>query len=285
MSTQLHRTANAIEMPNRFLKNRSNKFRLALYPIALVVLLALVYAGWIREPEPDVDSKLSSASMLAQVGAFEDAEAQLEGVFALEPNNRHAWLIQGLIDERRGNNAAAVRSYRAALRVTPEDKVARDIRFSITDILRRMKNFDAARMELDKLEQDTGELASIHRLRGLIAWGSEDYASARTFFTKAKLLEPDNKELDALNAGILIDEKKRDEALAVLKVIPPEESSAWPYWQTLARSCMEAGDDLGAKMALTKYVQLDQRGKGRLKNDEFWNEHAEAAGLNELLGD
>ena len=41
----------------------------------------------------------------------------------------------------------------------------------------------------------------------------------------------------------------------------------------------------GAKTALARFVQLDQRGKALLKNDEFWNQHTEVAELEQLLNE
>lgn len=272
-------------MPSIFLKNRTNANRYALYPVAVIALIGLVYVGWVKEPEPEIGSRLSSASMLAQSGAYDEAEDQLEFVFVAEPDNRHGWLIQGLIDERRQIPAKAIQSYRKALSSTEEADLKRDIRLSITDLYRRLLNFKAAHDELDAVVLESGQSSTTFRLGGLIAWQEGRFAQARAEFECGKELDPKNCEFDSLIAGLLIDEARHDEARAVLRKIPATEKSAWPFWQTLARSCMESGDDKGAKEALTTYVQLDQRGRRLLKNDEFWNQHASVDEFGELLND
>ncbi|MFT7619700.1 MAG: putative Zn-dependent protease [Planctomycetota bacterium] len=273
------------EMPSIFLKSRSNAFRIALYPLAVIAVAVLVYLGWVNEPEPEIGSRLSSAGTLAQSGAYNLAEEQLVAIFDAEPNNRHAWLLQGLIDERRNDHQKAIQSYRAALKVTDEPELARDIHLSIADLFRRLENHDAARGELATVESTSGKSVATQRLRGIIAWSEGNYDAARTRFGDAKKLDPTNLEVDSLKAGTLIEEARHAEALTVLKKIPDDEKSAWPYWQTLARSCMESGDNEGAKKALAKFVQLDQRGKVMVQNDEFWNQHTEATELGELLND
>lgn len=271
-------------MPNALNKFRSNRYRYLVYPLAVVAAGVLAYVGWIQEIQPEVGSRLSCADMLARSGALDEAEAQLVHVFDEEPDNLHAWLIQGLIDERRGEEERAIQSYRAALR-RAEGDLARDIRLSVADLFRRIDRLEEATAELDDLEETVGENAVICKLRGLILWSRHDYDGSRAMFHRAKELNSDNDELDALLAGTLIDESRFEEARTALEKIPADTAAAWPYWQTLARSCMESGDNEGAREALGRYVQLDRYGKARLRKDAFWKERADEAWLGDLLSD
>ncbi len=270
-------------MSNTLVKFRSNKYRLVVYPLALVAVAILGFIGWIQEPEPDMGARLSSADMLARSGAYDEAQVHLDFVFDSEPNSRHAWLIQGLIDERQGRETSAIKSYRAALVLTSESDLKRDIKLSVADLFRRLENFQASKDELGTIEDELGEIPGTLRMRGLIAWQEAQFDQARSYFAAAKRLDPENAEFDAMMAGTLIEEQRYGDAWAALNRIPAEESVAWPYWHTLARSYMEVGDAQGAERALRKYVQLDKRGRGLLKNNAFWHEHAQDVQIEELL--
>ena len=285
MSLNVKQTRNDDSMLNPLLKFRSNTYRLVVYPLALVAVAVLVFLGWIKEPAPELGARLSSADMLARSGALAEAEEQLKFIFDEEPDNRHGWLIQGLVDERRGDHLQAIESYRRALAGTKEEDLARDIRLSIADLYRRAEDFDGASRELDDLEADVGRHATISRIRGLIAWSQKDYRASRALFRQAKALSDDKVEYDAMAAGTFIAEARLSEARDILAALPEEAAAAWPYWRSLARSYLEAGDGEGARDALAHYIRLDASGKNRIRRDDFWMQHAAEVQLDELLQD
>ena len=72
-----------------------NKRRLLLYPLFILVLSGLVYAGFVYESEPDVATLVGSAEVLAQAGRFDQAIENAERALLQEPGNRYAHIILG----------------------------------------------------------------------------------------------------------------------------------------------------------------------------------------------
>lgn len=257
-------------------KNGSNARRRILYPCAVLVVAVLAWLGWGYEAEPDLQQRLASAELMAKTGAFDGAIRELEIVLDEDPQNLHAQLIYGLIEERRSDEEAALRCYEKARSLTDSDSLKRDLDLSMVDLERRLGRLDEALARLEKMPVD----ADVERLHGLIDWeaGRNDEAFAR--FRAALDLEPESVELKLLIAGAHIENGAAAHARAMLETLPRDDKRAGGSWKTLARLYLESGDDKSAFEALSRYVELDEVASRRLSQDEFWASKAD----HELLG-
>lgn len=261
----------------------SNKRRAMLYPAALLAIGALVWVGWFHEPEPQVGALLSSADALAQVGAFDKADAELDRVFAQEPNNLHGWLSRAMIREFQREYEQAVGYYRHALLLHgQDDEVARNIRLSISDILRRDGRFEEAEKSLDELEKSNGEHAVIHRVRGAIDLDEGRLVDAAEHFAKYQQADPESVEAVRMHASTLILLGRLEQARTLL-ARAEDMQGIWSMWPALAQSCLEAGDTAGAGSALARFIDLDERGREKLGRHAYWADVVESGQLDELL--
>ena len=69
------------------------KRRLALYPLALMVLCGLVYGGFIYQADPDAQTLVNSAEILAQCGMFDEAIARGKEALAQEPGHLYGHVV------------------------------------------------------------------------------------------------------------------------------------------------------------------------------------------------
>lgn len=257
------------------LRQRSNRARWVVYPVGAVALTTLVWMGFFHEPEPDAAAKLSSAEFLAKIGVLDDAEAQCDEVLRDEEDNLHAWLIKGLIRERRDDHPGAIAAYRHAIRLTDDSDLQRDCRLSIADLHRRAGDHDAALAELDRL--DGGE-KKVERLYGVLALDRNELGEALRRFEKLD----QTPESATLVATALMRMKRFDEAEKRLATAEGARVS-WPAWRELARGWLENGNRRRASEALARYARKDKKGPALLGRDPFWKRYSDSEEFEGLI--
>ena len=103
--------------------------RLTLPAIALAAALATVSSvGHSQRPDSQIDVRslalMRAAQADAAAGRFAEANDGLESALAVDPRNRQAFLALADVAKRQGLPGKAIRFYREALLIEPNDVVA-----------------------------------------------------------------------------------------------------------------------------------------------------------------
>jgi predicted Zn-dependent protease len=248
--------------------------RCVLYGSAVLVASAAVYCGWIHQPAPDIATLLSSAQIMTQMGALDEADKACDEVLRRDPDNLHGWLIRGYLGESRKSTDAALAAYRRALELTDDKALRLDISLSIADILRRAERRSEAVADVDRIEASSGPLPQTERLRGVLALDGGDYDGALRHFAAAKGLKADHDEIAALCAQAHLRRGDRASARRELESGASTCAVKAQVWQALARSYLDGGERRAASEALAFYVKSDKGGQKRIKADPYWSRHA-----------
>jgi predicted AlkP superfamily phosphohydrolase/phosphomutase/Tfp pilus assembly protein PilF len=174
-----------------------------------------LYERLVAEDPEDASLRASLAGVLGALGRLEEALAQLDRAIALEPANPEAYHNRGVIHERRGDPAAAVRDYETALRYAPDYEPSRAalvrLRGSATPPEPRTPSerlaaaigerareaalrgdYAGALAKLDEAERIAPRFALIPHYRSNVAWLMGDRAAAIAALERALALEPEN---------------------------------------------------------------------------------------------
>ncbi|MCB9833231.1 MAG: tetratricopeptide repeat protein [Planctomycetes bacterium] len=271
-------------MPIPLYKNGSPALRLILYPGGLLAVSLLTWLGWFHQPEASDEQRLSSADMLVKIGAFDSARAEVEAVLKHEPDDLHALLLLGLLEERQDRTDAAIGVYERARRRTDDENLRRDIDLSLVDLERRAGRLDGARLRLAAFEREHGADRDSGRLAGLVDWDDGDHAAAITRFEALVASGPEDLAIGLLLVGAYIEEGRAADARLVLDRMPATDRRAGGSWKDLARLYLESGDEESAVAALGRYVELDGNAAKRLAQDEFWSSLKEHPLVGRLIG-
>lgn len=87
----------------------------------LVVATGLQAQRPSEAPDPRSAALVAQARQLRAAGNLDGAESALETAVAVDPRNRAAFELMGAIAEGRGLPGKAIRAYRAALELAPND--------------------------------------------------------------------------------------------------------------------------------------------------------------------
>lgn len=271
-------------MPIPLAKNGSNKLRMLLYPVAAAVLAILAWLGWGYEPAADPEQRLSGAEMLVGCGALEEARREVESVLADEPEQLHALLILGMIEEREGREEKAIAAYEKARALCDDKGLRKDIDLSLIDLERRLDRLDRAERRLESFVAAHGRTAASERMAGLIVWDRGDHKSAIERLRAARELAPKDDEIGLLLAGAYIEDKRPAEARELLQGLDALGRRVGGSWKDLARLYVESGDEESALAALEHYRQLDEAAGRRLARDEFWCSMKEHPRIGQMIG-
>src|SRR5690242_8651620 len=81
-----------------------------------------------QRPDNQIDARslqwLAKGKAAATAGQFDAATDDLETALAVDPRNREAFVILGNVAHQRGLNGKAIRHYRDALQLDPNDRAA-----------------------------------------------------------------------------------------------------------------------------------------------------------------
>lgn len=174
-----------------------------------------LYRRLVAETPDDAGLRTSLAGTLGALGRYDEALAEIKTALAADPLNIEAYHNRGVIQERHGQPAAAVESYRTALRYEPgyepsrraltrlgapaqpaprltgNDQQALVLAERAAEAARR-GDYPAAMSHLDAAEAVAPELAVIQQYRSNVAYLMGDVAAAVDALERALELEPDN---------------------------------------------------------------------------------------------
>ncbi len=258
--------------------------RAILYPAALLVIVALVFLGFMWKPAPDDETLLSGADVLVRAGALDAAEESARTVLKHDPENLDALLILGAVEEKRGHEKSALDLYRKSLIVVDDEDMARDIELSVADLHRRLGQSDECEEWLASIESKRGALWQVERMRGVLARESGDLEKALDRFSRMAELAEDPTEATLRQVSCLIGLNRWDEAEERLRSLEdPKAQGPRSAWKALARVRAEAKDVEGARRALDVLLGTGAKAKEELLRDSFWQQASEDSAYKDLL--
>lgn len=202
-------------------------------------------------------------------GDTAQAESSFKRVLSMDPGNGDAHFNLGVIEESRGNSAAALEHYEKALKANPDDQ---EIKSAVTSLRSKTNNVAQAKADNEARARETAnqvqEQKNQERLRSMVADASADYKAGKYSQAAGKLervaqeapSDPDvqyalgqaqkaqgNTEAAraAFNRATSMDPSNslyRD-ALTNLNNAPPIASSNSPYYGPGAASGSSSGGD------------------------------------------
>ncbi len=192
---------------------------------------AAAYAELARQQPDDGALRASWAGALGALGRYDEALVQLGEAVRLAPLNPESYHNRGVVYEKQGHTADAVREYRTALRYAPQYEPSRQALARLTgsassggpasDAERRAfalaerasqaarrGDYPAAMKTLDEAERAAPRYALVQQYRANVAFLMGDRAAAAAALRRALAIEPDNelyranlRELEKAPAG------------------------------------------------------------------------------------
>lgn len=172
--------------------------------------------GKLVEKDPnDGALRASLAGALGATGRYDDALVQLDAAIKLQPLNPEAYHNRAVIHQRKGDTAAAIRDYEAALRYNPQYQPARDAlkRLGGSDTVSAPKtgeekrafalaekasqaarrgDYTEAMRSLDEALKIAPRYALVYQYRSNVAYLMGDRKGAVEALRKGLEIEPDN---------------------------------------------------------------------------------------------
>jgi predicted AlkP superfamily pyrophosphatase or phosphodiesterase/Flp pilus assembly protein TadD len=176
---------------------------------------AAAYEALVARDPNDGALRASLAGALGALGRYDDALREIDAAVRLQPLNPEAHHNRAVIHERRGDVAAAVADYEAALRYAPDYEPARRAlrrlrgtdrpfqprtpeeaeAFSLAErasLAARRGDYEEAGRLLDQAERTAPRLALVHQYRSNVAYLKGDRAAAAAALRRGLEIEPDN---------------------------------------------------------------------------------------------
>jgi Flp pilus assembly protein TadD len=192
---------------------------------------------------------------VAANGEFDKALVQY--VIALEGDDTNAELYYkvGFIHQSEGRIELAERSFREALKNSPDHVPAR---ISLGLIALRKENFQYAEVVLDQvLEQDPLNWRALNAL-GVLGDLREDFSRAREFYDRALVQTPDSiNVLNNLGYSLYLQGQWKNAEKYFKQVVDKDPEYA-QGWSNLALVYLQLGDENMAKIAFLKVVNEHQ---------------------------
>ena len=130
---------------------------------------------------------ISAARAYLALGDAAKASARLDAAATLEPASGEVALVRGIILDRQGRAADALAQYRSAVRANGSDPQARA---SVAAAALRLRQYDVARVEFERLLQMGYRPSRMHFGLGQIAEAGGDAKKAAAEYTLALQFEP-----------------------------------------------------------------------------------------------
>jgi tetratricopeptide (TPR) repeat protein len=182
--------------------------RTALYATAVVLGGALLLLGFGITVPPDLGTRLSGAALLAQVGDYDSALAELDAAIRENPRSVDAFVYRGAICARAARHADALAAYDRALALGAPPALARDIAVDRASVLLALGRAEEFRAERDRLAREA-EDSRIHLLDGIAAEHARDWAGAAAAYRRAADRDPSD---EATRSRLYAVEIRRGEA-------------------------------------------------------------------------
>jgi len=189
-------------------------------------------------------------------GRLSDARATLDAAKGKLPGSAALERALGEVSETQGEYDAAIGHYRAALLKDPKDVAAH---FHLGSALRRVRRFDEAATELDKVAAVDRDYPGLSLERGLLFEESGDVEKAIELFKSALAKAPDDPDLQLRVGSAYVAIGRPDDALPMLhKVLDKRPTSAEAHHYIGRALMLKGGSAQGdAIHYLKRAVDLD----------------------------
>lgn len=175
----------------------SGRRRTALYATAVALGAGLLFVGFGITVPPDIGTRLSGAALLAQVGDYESALAELDVAIRENPRSVEAYVYRGTVCARAGRYGDALAAYDRALALGAAPALAREISVDRASVLLALGRVEEFRAERDRLAREA-EDSRIHLLDGVAAENGGDWAGAAAAYRRAATSDPSDERARSL---------------------------------------------------------------------------------------
>jgi tetratricopeptide (TPR) repeat protein len=196
------------------------------------------------------------SELLSARGRLTDASATLEDARKKLPASATLDRAFGEVAELQGEYDTAIADYRSAIAKDPKD-VATHFRLAVA--LRRIRKFDAASAELDRVAAVDKDYPGLSLERGLLFEESGDIEKAIDQFKGALAKAPDDPDLQLRVGSAYVAIGRPDEALVMLRKVLQKRPTSAEAHHYIGRALMLRGrsDQVEALRNLQKAVDLD----------------------------
>jgi len=210
----------------------------------------------IEEDELDAENHRNLATVYHNLGAMDFALAALQTTQRLDPEDYRAHRLAGLIlNADYANYTEAINQYRSALDRSPPEEVARAIRSELARCLIEQRDYNAA---LEMLEQ-IPVAVPVLVMRSECLWSMGELEESQKLLVEAETLKPDSVQVRLLRARMLLDDGKRDEAIAIYENLLEKEPHDFQTRYQLALAYQSAGNAEAYERELARYRESESK--------------------------
>jgi tetratricopeptide (TPR) repeat protein len=207
--------------------------------------------------QPDAVRPYAALSkLLASRGHVSDARAALDDAGRKLPPSAELDRAFGEVSELEGNYEDAIARYRSAVAKDGNDLTAH---FQLASTLRRVRRFDAASAELDRVAALDGDYPGLALERGLLFEQSGDVERALEQFRSALARAPEDPDLQLRVGSAYVAIGRPEEALPMLRKVLEKRPTSAEAHHYIGRALMLQGasTEADALHYLQRAVELD----------------------------
>lgn len=199
---------------------------------------------------------VAMCELQSALGRLSDAKATLEDAKRALPPSPGLERAFGAFEEFQGNLDRAIAHYRAAVNLDSRDAAAH---FRLASALRRMRRFQEAGAELDRVAEVDRDYPGLLLERGLLFEDSGDVEKAIEQFKSALARAPDDPDLQLRVGAAYVAIGRADDALPILHKVLDKRPNSAEANHYLGRALMLKGGPLQADALryLKRAVEID----------------------------
>ncbi|HSF02232.1 MAG TPA: tetratricopeptide repeat protein, partial [Solirubrobacterales bacterium] len=162
--------------------------------------------AWVEGQQGESAPLLHFATLLADLGAHDEAAVLLDRALNLEPESAALHRRRGDLARKRGEKRLAADHYRAALTAEPEDP---ETRFKYGSVLASLGDPEGAIAALERALEDDADLAEARYELGLLYYTERgDAERALAQLDEALRLAPENATAKMIRQEILLERER-----------------------------------------------------------------------------
>ncbi|MFG0319678.1 MAG: tetratricopeptide repeat protein [Planctomycetota bacterium JB042] len=174
-------------MPNRDTK------RWVAWGSAGVISASLLFAGFVHEPRPSVETLFASAEFELRVGLEDEARPKLEEVLERRPDHAYAHLLMGYLERKGGAYEAALAHYlagEALVREVENPELLGDWLVTVAELHLSTGDFEEARSFAERILDQDHRRAAGFLIRGFSRLGAGADTAFRQDLERAYRTDP-----------------------------------------------------------------------------------------------